>query len=188
MSGPGLAASIETLTSASPGMDANAAMTPAASADILTIFMLLSRCSIAAHADLQRDRLTGEIEAVVGLVAIPVALHHPLALRIEMPFLDAGEHIRLAGVGAAAFEMDADMLPEQDELVVAGLRHRHAARWRFRTRRRIRDVGRIGLAAQLPLGNEALIFQPLKVSVCGVRASVSARPSVRPSSAQRAHC
>src|SRR5687768_11704036 len=44
----------------------------------------------------QQPRAVGEVEAVVGLVAIPQPLEDPAALGVEMAFLVADDHPALA--------------------------------------------------------------------------------------------
>src|SRR3546814_17705556 len=55
------------------------------------------------HRDPQHHRRGREIEPVIGLVAVPDALEHPVPLRVVMPLLGADHHrVIVRGGGAEA--------------------------------------------------------------------------------------
>src|SRR3546814_4148260 len=53
------------------------------------------------HRDPQHHRRGREIEPVIGLVAVPDALEHPVPLRVVMPLLGADHHRVIVRGGGA---------------------------------------------------------------------------------------
>src|SRR6478735_202055 len=79
------------------------------------------RSAIAAHGHLQHRRSIDQVDSVIGLVAIPDAVHDPAAL-IEMPLLDPYDHGVRWPAGPAT-ERQADVIARHKKLVGGQLRH-----------------------------------------------------------------
>src|SRR4051794_40116285 len=103
--------------------------------------------AVGAEAYSQQDR-AGEVQAVVGLVAIPAAAHLPGAVD-ERPFLDA-EPLHVAAIGDCGREADAHVGSGDEEFVGSELEH-HASADRTR---------RIGIGPRLDPGPFALAELP----------------------------
>src|SRR4051812_46450176 len=80
--------------------------------------------AVGAEAYSQQDR-AGEVQAVVGLIAIPAAAHLPGAVD-ERPFLDA-EPLHVAAIGDCGREADAHVGSGDEELVRPKLEHHASA-------------------------------------------------------------